>query len=92
MINKDLKEVSLYPDKIVMTNNKDMMVVVDDADGITIQSAQKITFKSDEGIFVSSSQADLSMFGADKVDVSVGGTKVLIDSNVTFEGGSLFMQ
>lgn len=92
MINKDLKEVSLYPDKIVMTNNNDMMIIVDDAEGIIIQSAKKITFKSDESILMSSSQADLSMMGAQKVSISVGGTRVVLDKDVVFEGGSLYMQ
>jgi hypothetical protein len=92
MINKDLKEVSLYPDKIVMTNNKDMMIVVDDAEGIIIQSAKKITFKSDEAISLASSQEELNVLGSDKVSVTVGGTKVTLDRDVGFEGSTVHMQ
>ncbi|MDR2420680.1 MAG: phage late control D family protein [Oscillospiraceae bacterium] len=92
MINKDLKEVSLYPDKIVMTNNKDMMIVVDDAEGIIIQSAKKVTFKSDESISLDSAEAELSMIGSDKVSVTVGGTKVTFDADAQFEGSTVHMQ
>ena len=92
VINKELKEVSLYPDKIVMTNNKDMMVVVDDAEGVIIQSAKKVTFKSDEAISMVTSQADFNLVGADGVTITVGGTKVVLNKNVAFEGGTLQMQ
>jgi len=92
MINKELKEVSLYPDKIIMTNNNGMTIVVDDAGGIFIQSDKKVVIKSDEAITMASSQAEVSMLGADKVSIMVGGTRVELTDDVKFEGGSLYMQ
>jgi len=92
MINKELKEVSLYPDKIVMTNNNDMMIVIDDAEGIIIQCAKKITFKSDKAITMVSVSADLNILGNDRVYIEVGGTKIELTGDVTYEGGSVFMQ
>jgi hypothetical protein len=92
MINRFLKEVSLYPDKLVMTNNKDMMIVINDDEGIIIQSAKKISFKSDEAISIASSQSDLNILGSERVSLKVGGTKVILDKDVAFEGGSLYMQ
>jgi len=92
MINKELKEVSLYPDKIIMTNNNGMTIIVDDAQGIIIQSDKKVTFKSDEAITVASSADVLSLLGANKVRIAVGGTKVELTNDIKFEGGSLYMQ
>lgn len=92
LINKELKEVSLYPDKIIVTNNKGMTIVVDDAEGITIISDKKITFKSDEAIDIASANSEVNVFGADKVTLKVGGTKVELTKNIKFEGGSLYMQ
>jgi hypothetical protein len=92
MINKDFKEVSLYPDKIVMTNNRDMMIVVDDAEGIIIQSAKKITFKSDEAISLASAQSELSLLGSEKVSITVGGSKVIFDNNAEFNATTVFLQ
>ena len=92
MINKELKEVSLYPDKIVMTNNNGMTILVDDAQGIIIQSDKKVVFKSDEAISIVSSADVLSLLGSDKVSISVGGTKVELTNDIKFEGGSLYMQ
>ena len=92
MINKDLKEVSLYPDKIIMTNNNDMMIVIDDAEGIIIQSAKKVTFKSGEAITIASSTDVLSLLGGSMVSIAVGGTKVELTKDIKFEGGSVLMQ
>ncbi|MDR0491455.1 MAG: hypothetical protein LBH28_09470 [Oscillospiraceae bacterium] len=92
MINKELKEVSLYPDKIVMTNNKGMTIVVDDAKGIFIQSDKKVALKSDEAITMASSQSGVIMLGSDMVSITVGGTKIELTDDIKIEGGSLYMQ
>ncbi|MDR2088485.1 MAG: hypothetical protein LBP73_03915 [Clostridiales Family XIII bacterium] len=92
VINKERKEVSLYPDKIVMTNNRDMTVVIDDADGITIQSAKNISIKSDEGVSLISGASDITLAGGESVNIEVGGTKLALNNNVGFEGTSIFMQ
>ncbi|MDR0469900.1 MAG: phage late control D family protein [Peptococcaceae bacterium] len=92
MINKELKEVSLYPDKIIMTNNNGMTIIVDDGQGIIIKSDKKVTFKSDEAITIASSADVLSLLGGSKVSIAVGGTKVELTNDIKFEGGSLYMQ
>jgi uncharacterized protein (DUF2345 family) len=75
-----------------MTNNRDMMIVIDDAEGIIIQSSKKVTFKSGEAITIASSTDVLSLLGSEKVLISVGGTKVELTKDIKFEGGSVFMQ
>jgi hypothetical protein len=92
VINKEFKEVSLYPDKIVMTNNNGMTVIIDDAEGIIIQSDKKVEIRSGGGINVVSSDEGLSMMGGDNVNITVGGTAVDMADDVRFDGGSLYMQ
>lgn len=86
------KEILFTPDSILMTNNKGMMVEINDSEGITITSDKDIVIQAQENLTVASGSASLLIAADDKVQVKQGGTTMTLSEDISFTGGEFRIQ
>lgn len=86
------KEILFTPDSILMTNNKGMMVEMNDSEGITITSDKDIVIQAQENLTVASGSASLLIAADDKVQVKQGGTTMTLSGDISFTGGEFRIQ
>ena len=86
--NKQNKEVLLMPDKVVVTNNKGMSVVLDDAQGVTIVSDKDIIIDSKESIQITCGE-EVLVAAADAIKMEQGGTTLSLSEVVGMLGAQV---
>ena len=86
------KEILFTPDSILMTNNKGMMVKLEDKEGITISSNKNIIIRAAGNLTVSSSSDSLLIAADDKVQVKQGNTTMTLNDDISFTGGEFRIQ
>ena len=86
--NKQGKEALFMPDKVVITNNNGMSIVIDDAIGITFISDKDINFEANGLVQLISGQV-VSMIAADKVTLKQGATTFTLDELVYMKGSQV---
>ena len=92
MKNKYGKEIRFTPDSLIMTNNNGLEISLVDGEGIFIESSQNISISADGDIDMSSDGASLTMMGSDEVAITQGGTAMVMNDNISFQGGKLRIQ
>ena len=86
------KEILFTPSSILMTNNKGMMVKMEDKEGITISSDRNIVIQAAGNLTVSSSSDSLLIAAEDKVQVKQGSTTMTLSNDISFTGGEFRIQ
>ena len=86
------KEILFTPDSILMTNNRGMMVEMNDSEGITITSDKDIVIQAKENLTVASGAESLLIAAEDKVQVKQGGTTMTLSGDISFTGGEFRIQ
>lgn len=86
------KEILFTPDSILMTNNRGMMVEMNDSEGIMITSDRDIVVEAKENLTISSSSASLLIAAEDKLQVRQGGTSMTLSGDIAFTGGEFRIQ
>jgi len=76
------------PDKVVVTNNKGMSVVLDDAQGVTIVSDKDIIIDSKESIQVTCGE-EVLVAAADAIKMEQGGTTLSLSEVVGMLGAQV---
>ena len=75
-----------------MTNNKGMMVMLDDSEGITINSDRDIVIEAQDSLTISSAQESLLIAADDVLQVKQGGTSMTLSGDISFTGGEFRIQ
>ena len=75
-----------------MTNNKGMMVMLDDSEGITINSDRDIVIEAQDSLTISSEQESLLIAADDVLQVKQGGTSMTLSGDISFTGGEFRIQ
>lgn len=86
------KEILFTPDSILMTNNKGMMVEMNDSEGITITSDKDIVIEAEDNLTISSGNASLLIAANDILQVKQGGTSMTLNEDISFTGGEFRIQ
>lgn len=86
------KEILFTPSSILMTNNKGMMVKLEDKEGITIASNKDIMIQAAGNLTVSSCSDSLLIAADDKVQVKQGSTTMTLSDDISFTGGEFRIQ
>lgn len=86
------KEILFTPDSILMTNNKGMMVEMNDSEGITITSDKDIVIEAEDSLTISSGNASLLIAANDILQVKQGGTSMTLNKDIAFTGGEFRIQ
>lgn len=86
------KEILFTPQSILMTNNKGMMVMLDDSEGITINSDRDIVIEAQDSLTISSEQESLLIAADDVLQVKQGGTSMTLSGDISFTGGEFRIQ
>lgn len=86
------KEILFTPDSILMTNNKGMMVEMNDSEGITITSDKDIVIEAEDNLTISSGNASLLIAANDLLQVKQGGTSMTLNGDISFTGGEFRIQ
>ena len=86
------KEILFTPDAILMTNNKGMMVEVNDSEGIMITSDKDIVIEAEDNLTISSGNASLLIAANDVLQVKQGGTSMTLSGDISFTGGEFRIQ
>lgn len=86
------KQVELTPTTITMTNNKGMMVKIDDDAGISILSDKDICLQSDGTLSIISANETMSMKALESIELIQGNTKMTLKDDVTIEGARVNIQ
>ena len=82
---KNGKEVTLTPTTIIMTNNKGMMVVLDDAEGITIASDKNVVITAAENMIIKS-DGEIDIQATDSIQLVKGNSKLTLKDELEIEG------
>ncbi len=88
---KNGKEVTLTPTTIIMTNNKGMMVVLDDAEGITIASDKNVVITAAENMIIKS-DGEIDIQATDSIQLVKGNSKLTLKDELEIEGVRYKMQ
>ena len=75
-----------------MTNNKGMMVEMNDSEGITITSDKDIVIEAEDSLTISSGNASLLIAANDILQVKQGGTSMTLNKDISFTGGEFRIQ
>ncbi len=86
------KEILFTPDSILMTNNRGMMVEMNDSEGIRITSDRDIVVDAKENLTISSNSASLLLAAEDQLQVRQGGTSMTLSGDISFTGGEFRIQ
>lgn len=86
------KEILFTPQSILVTNNKGMMVMLDDSEGITINSDRDIVIEAQDSLTISSAQESLLIAADDVLQVKQGGTSMTLSGDISFTGGEFRIQ
>lgn len=86
------KELLFTPDSIRVTNNRGMMVEIDDSKGITITSDRNITIQAQDSLTIASENASLLLAASDSLQVKQGGTSMTLSGDISFTGGEFRIQ
>lgn len=88
---KDGKEVTLTPTTIIMTNNKGMMVVLDDEEGIIIASDKNVVITAAENMIIKS-DGEIDIQATDSIQLVKGNSKLTLKDELEIEGVRYKMQ
>lgn len=86
------KQVEMTPTTITMTNNKGMMIKIDDGSGISIISDKDIVFESQGAITIASIEDTMSINAIESIELVQGNAKMTMKGDVTIEGAKFKMQ
>lgn len=89
--NKDGKEVTLTPTTIIMTNNKGMMVVLDDEEGVKIISNKNVVITAAENMVIKS-DAQIDIQATKAIQLVKGNSKLTLKDELEIEGVRYKMQ
>lgn len=86
------KEIFFTPNSIVMTNHKGNTITLQDDNGVQIESSKDIVIKAVGDISLRSVEQTLLFHASDKINISQGGTQLIVDDDIAFKGGKLRME
>ena len=86
--NKQEKEVLFMPDKLIVTNNDGMSIIIDDAEGITIASDKNIVFEAADTIQVISGE-EVDMIASVQISMEQGETAFALAEVVGMQGSQV---
>ncbi len=90
--NKQGKEILFMPEKLVITNNKGMTIMIDDNIGIILESDKDILIKAKESIGLISEEQNLEMVAAQQVLLKQNETCLELSDNIVMHGGQVNIQ
>lgn len=85
------KEVSFGETALTLTNNNGMKIVLDDKEGITIESDKKVTVEAKEDIAITGSQK-IKVKADEKLELIQGNSKIRQESNNIYIEGAILKQ
>ncbi len=88
---KDGKEVTLTPTTIIMTNNKGMMIVLDDEEGVVIVSDKNVVITAEENMTIKCN-AEINIQAKDAIQLIKGNSKLTLKDELEIEGARYKMQ
>ena len=91
-MNKYHKQIELTPTMISMRNNQGMSIVLDDNEGIKIESSKNITFTAQEECCIISALQDVSLVANETIDLEQNGSLIKLDGDITMTGGQIKVQ
>lgn len=86
------KEIYFTPNSIVMTNHKGNTITLQDDKGIQVESSKDIVIKAVGDISLRSIEQTLLFHASDKINISQGGTQLVVEDDIAFKGGKLRME
>ncbi|MDR2888969.1 MAG: phage late control D family protein [Lachnospiraceae bacterium] len=87
------KEVLFTPDRLIMTNNKGMMIELSDGSGIKIISDKDIVMQAEQNMTIASQGASLLLAAQEHLQLKQGdGTTMTLKEDIAFTGGEFRMQ
>lgn len=86
------KEICFTPESILMTNNKGLMIELNDNEGITISSNKNIVIEADDNLTISSTNSSLLLAADESLQVKQGSTSMTLDEDIHFTGGEFRIQ
>lgn len=89
--NKYGKEILFKPDSLIITNNKGMLIEINDNEGISIVSDKSVSIKSEEAINITSIEDSLQMVAMEEVALKQNESSIVISEDVVIDGGEVKM-
>ncbi|SNS15327.1 Phage late control gene D protein (GPD) [Anaerovirgula multivorans] len=86
------KHIILSPGAIEIKNSDDLYIKLFDDGGIEIYSDKDIKMFAKENIEITSEEAEITMQAGESVNLKQGETTVVIEENITFNGGQVRLQ
>lgn len=86
------KEILFTPNSLSIINPAVGTIVLDDSEGITIESAKSIRFKADQFVEMHSMQKDVTITAAEAMTLMQGKTRLILNKNVLLKGAKLKLQ
>ncbi len=75
------------PDSLIITNNKGMLIEINDNEGISIVSDKSVSIKSEEAINITSIEDSLQMVAMEQVALKQNESSIVISEDVIIDGG-----
>ena len=89
--NKQNKEILFTEDKLLLTNNAGLLVELNDASGITMNSNRNIIIEADGTLLINSENAGITISGKQDVTVSQGASQINMNDAIDIVGGKINM-
>lgn len=86
------KQIELTPSTIKMTNNKGMVIILDDDTGISVISDKDITFESEGKFTMKSMTETMSLEAKESIELKQGNAKMTLKDDIRVEGAQFRMQ
>lgn len=90
--NKEGKLIELTPTSILITNNKGMSIVLDDNEGISINSNKDVVIQSEENISIKSLNESMNLEAMESIELIQGSTKITVKDDVIVKGAKFKVQ
>ena len=90
--NKDQKEILFTPDRLVITNNQGMSIIIDDSFGILMVSDKDIKLQAQANISLISEQQNIQLSAAQQLLLQQNATCLEMAENITMHGGQVNIQ
>ena len=92
IMNKHRKEILFTPDKLTLTNNNGIKIEIADGAGVSIISNKAIRISAKDSVTISSENASMVVAGTDAVLIQQSGASILLDDDISFDGGEFRIQ
>ncbi|SFR87195.1 hypothetical protein [Anaeromicropila populeti] len=90
--NSTGKEILFTPSSLSIINPAVGKIVLDDNEGITIQTTKSIRLKADQFVEVHSMQKDVTVTAAEALSLMQGTTRLILNKNLILKGARLKLQ